>query len=630
MKSIKDIKIGIRLNILTVISVILILSILGVYMYLNQKSKIIRDIDVRMEEQLTDLRHLIRLQITERQIQISTSIETASEKLKNFGELSIDYETQTFAEVKNQITLKTKKINFPTLKIDGLTLYKSNFLVDEITNATRAKATIFQKIDGGYLRIATSVMTNDNQRAINTFIPDDSPVIKAVESGNDYIGRAYVVNDWYITAYRPLRVAGEIIGMLFVGIPEKDLASLKSFFNEKKYLKSGYPFIIDKNGLFIIHPTNEGENHKDSEFFKQIISSASEHGKTNYEWQGREKIQYFHYIPEIESYVVVSLYYDEMIEIIESLRNAIVIAILISLIVLVLINSMLSRTITKGLHQAVLFSQEIAKGNLNAKINISQKDEIGQLSDSLKSMIERLRQIIIGINHGSNEIASSSQQISMGAQQLSSGASHQASSAEEISVSMEEMTGNIQKNTQNAFNTEKISNKAKNSMDLMGNSGKKTIISIREIADKINIINDIAFQINLLALNAAIEAARAGEHGKGFAVVATEVRKLADVSKKAADQISGIAQESVNIAIESGSIIEKLLPEIEKTSSLVKEIASASNNQYQNVEQVNRALTELNKIVQQNAASSEQLATSAEELAAQAEQLKDLVGYFKL
>jgi methyl-accepting chemotaxis protein len=195
---------------------------------------------------------------------------------------------------------------------------------------------------------------------------------------------------------------------------------------------------------------------------------------------------------------------------------------------------------------------------------------------------------------------------------------------------MEEMAGNIEQNTANARQTERISKKAAESMIEMSKIGKESLDSIKTIAQKITIINEIAFQTNLLALNAAVEAARAGEHGRGFAVVAAEVRKLAERSKQAADEIEDLSKNSLKITGDSRLLLDALVPEIQKTSQLVQEITSASIEQNAGTGLINSAILQLNAVTQQNALSSGEMANSAEELASQADSLRSAVSFFKL
>lgn len=303
-------------------------------------------------------------------------------------------------------------------------------------------------------------------------------------------------------------------------------------------------------------------------------------------------------------------------------------------IVAVLIAIGLAFVIARGIiipiNKGVKFAQQVASGDLTAEVDVDQKDEIGVLAASLRSMVGRLREIVLSIMQGADNIAAASQQMSGSSQEMSQGATEQASSAEEVSSSMEEMASNIQQNTDNAQQTEKIAIKASDSIKEGNESTEISVKSMKDIAEKITIINDIAFQTNILALNAAVEAARAGEHGKGFAVVAAEVRKLAERSKVAADEIDDLSRNGVDVSEKAGQQLAEIVPEIEKTSKLVQEISAASIEQNSGADQVNNAIQQLNQVTQQNAAAAEEMATSSEELSGQAEQLKEMISFFRI
>jgi methyl-accepting chemotaxis protein len=291
----------------------------------------------------------------------------------------------------------------------------------------------------------------------------------------------------------------------------------------------------------------------------------------------------------------------------------------------------IDKLLRKPLQEAIDQVKQLSEGNI--EINIEKKElesELGVLNNSLIHLVTAFKEIIGNININAGNLVSVSHQLSGASQQLSQGASEQASSIEEVSSTMEEITANIQQNSENSKETESVSNEAYLGIkDVVDRSGK-AVEANRIIAEKITIINEIAFQTNILALNAAVEAARAGEHGKGFAVVAAEVRKLAERSKSAADEIVNLAQTALNLSQGAGSVMLDTLPKIEKTSKLIREINNASNDQNSGAGQVNNAIHQLNNITQQNAASSEEVAANAEGLVAQAEQLKDIISFFKL
>jgi methyl-accepting chemotaxis protein len=213
---------------------------------------------------------------------------------------------------------------------------------------------------------------------------------------------------------------------------------------------------------------------------------------------------------------------------------------------------------------------------------------------------------------------------------MSQGANEQATAAEEVSSSVEEMSANIRQNAENAQQTERIADKSAQDAEAGGEAVAKTVVAMRDIAGRVEIIQEIARQTNLLALNAAIEAARAGEHGKGFAVVASEVRKLAENSQKAAAEITRMSGTSVEIAEGAGEMLTRMVPDIQKTAELVQEISAASAEQDRGAQQISSSITQLDQVIQQNASASEEMASTAEELLGQAEQLQDAMSYFKV
>jgi len=291
---------------------------------------------------------------------------------------------------------------------------------------------------------------------------------------------------------------------------------------------------------------------------------------------------------------------------------------------------LITRSITRPLSQAVGVAEKLSDGDLTQTIEVRNSDETGILLGAMKTMVEKLREVVGGVKLASDNVASGSQAMSASSEEMSQGATEQAAAAEEASSSVEQMTANIRQNADNALQTEKIAVKAADDARQAGAAAAENMAAMKEIAGKIMIIEEIARQTNLLALNAAIEAARAGDHGRGFAVVAAEVRKLAERSQVAAGEISKLSVSSVDVAERSGRMLEALVPSIQKTAELVQEIAAASREQDAGAEQINKAIQQLDQVIQQNASASEEMASTAEELTSQSEQLQEMIDFFKV
>lgn len=312
------------------------------------------------------------------------------------------------------------------------------------------------------------------------------------------------------------------------------------------------------------------------------------------------------------------------------LRIVSVVAMIIGVIIAMLLGIIISRSISIPIRKTADILETVANGDLRKDLQIKTNDEIGDMATSLNKMLDNLNRLIGEVKSTSTGVFSGASQVSESAQSMSQGATELASSVEEMSSSIEEMVSTIDQNADNAKEGEKIATNAATDAKEGGEAVNKTVDSMKKIADTIQVIAEIANNTNMLALNAAIEAARAGEHGEGFAVVATEVRKLAERTLKAAEEIKEISNSSVQVADRAGTLINEIVPNIIKTADMVQEISSASKEQKSGMSQLNTAAGQQEQVTQLVSSNSEELASTAEEMASQAQSLVELVSAFQI
>lgn len=514
----------------------------------------------------------------------------------------------------------------PALETDNMISLARNVGVDEI-HVVGGDGVLFAGSVPGFFGFDFS--TNDQTSPFLKMLKDKSfelaqePSTRAVDGVLfQYIGVPFTHRD----------------GLVQIGVQPKELQDLLArtspqyIIENYSFESGGYAYIIDpKTRICTAHRNKDlvGTDMSQFDFANRIVSEKK--GEFTYVYNGLEVFTSFR---QTDAGIIVAAVPTEFYrEGLATILIALIVTSLGALIILMVLMMFIVGRIVAPLGKVSSYLEEIAAGDLTILIEpalTSKKDETGDLARSLKNMAVKLRGIVREVSDAASKIAIGSQQVSDSSQQLSTGATEQAANAEEVSSSMEEMSANISQNADNSSQTEKIAIQAAQDARDSSQTVGEAVQAMNLIANKINIIEEISRSTNLLALNAAIEAARAGEQGKGFAVVAAEVRKLAEQSQKAAGEITTLAGRTMALSHGSGEKLNKLVPGIERTAELVEEISAASSEQQSGVDQISRAIHQLDSIIQSNASSSEELAATSETLAIQAEQLKKTIDYFNI
>ncbi len=578
------------------------------------------------------------------------TIRDLTNQIKSIG-ATIEVTTQEGIVLQNNVMDYWSKIVIPKVKFETEGVQGGHQLVDQIARETGDEATIFKKTEKGLMRVSTSLKDNKGERLVGTFLDEKSAAYQALSQQKRYVGRAKIFDLPFFTAYEPILKNSELIGALFIGHHDISEKQIKDYLKSQKLLETGYFYVLDGNGTFLTHPSKEGENvlkstDLDGRFiFKDIIEKQS--GMIEYRWlnaetkQPQNKIAIFHYFPELGWYVAASLNLSEAEASVYTLR-----LILLSIVTMVTLMMILI---------TVLFGKKVSNQLTEVSNTLSNSSKLaGQGSSELSQASKSLAEASLEQAASLQETVSSMEEISAmvnrnlgGTEQTESQSITMTRDAQTGKVTLESLIDIVQKSVK--INDE-IGTEIKNSyQEIQG-----IIQVIAGISEKTKVINDIVFQTKLLSFNASVEAARAGEQGKGFAVVAEEVGRLAAMSGQAALEINKSLEESrskvesiiakaqsknegliaqaskemlvgAKVSQDCASVFERLLEQISKVNMAISEIALASKEQSQGIQEINKAMAQLDTVTQQNTVTAQNVQELSSSLEKNADEMDQAV-----
>ena len=519
----------------------------------------------------------------------------------------------------------------PAWKLGGHTMQgDDNFAPTLASVSNEREFTIFQKAADGYIRICTSIKNADGTFAMGTMIDNNSAVAKTVDRGEIFYDKTTILGKPYIATYKPLYINGKVAGMLFTGSEENKVLMQNREFGAAKILGNGFALWTNTNNECVMRPNDNWKNLPNDVWQQISDKRTGEAAKVNFKKDGTNYEMIYIFDQNLHNYI--SFVYPESDKLQGIGKVLWPISIAISVIILIIL--FVINIITKGVIKKIGGEPDkvreivgnIAKGDFRQEKNARNASGIlRSCTDLAKDLGEMLKTVISGADHISNL----SGEITNATQLLSQNANEQAATADQIVQSVSYIQQEISHNTTNTREAKNIAHRISDDVKNIQQAQNDSLVSVRDISEKIQIINDIAFQTNILALNAAVEAARAGEHGKGFAVVASEIRKLAEKCKNSANDIIDGAASSLKATETSTEMLNTIVPSIQQSTDLISGIEESGNSQMETIGQIEDIVKQLNASIQGNAAASEELAVNAEQLNGQADSFRESTTVFK-